>query len=154
MLLMHSPKECVDIRFCECALSRLRVRTHRPATAHSRPRECALIFHPLHTYLQGHRPVRLLPASDSLSRGSRERVCSFFQLSSITCCRQPAVSISAAKFGISCKTAKHFSLHFVYILFTNNLHPLSTDGTLTSFVKTILCNEFGLEYVPSHVQVL
>ena len=30
----------------------------------------------------------------------------------------------------------------------------STDGTFTSLVKTILCNEFGLEYVPSHVQVL
>ena len=147
MSLMHRQKECVDNRFCECALSRLRVRTHRPATAHS--------FSPPSTHTcRGIGRCGCCPHRIRCSRGSRERVCSFFQLSSITCCQQLAISISAAKFGISYKTAKHFSLHFVYILFTNNLHPLSTDGTFTSFVKTILCNEFGLEYVPSHVQVL
>ena len=36
---------------CECALSGLRVRTLGPASAHSRARECALIFHPAHSYL-------------------------------------------------------------------------------------------------------
>ena len=36
---------------CECALAALRVRTRRPVTARSRPRECALSDTPLHTCL-------------------------------------------------------------------------------------------------------
>ena len=54
---------------CRSCIVRRTVWIFASASAHSRPRECALIFHPLHTYLQGHRPVRLLPASDSLSQG-------------------------------------------------------------------------------------
>ena len=35
----------------ECALATPRVRTHRPESAHSQARKCALIFTPLHRYL-------------------------------------------------------------------------------------------------------
>ena len=102
-------------RGCECALTGPRLRTLGPASARS-------FFTPSTHTCRGIGRCACCPHPIHCHEGSRERVCSFFQLSSITCCRQPAISISAAKFGISCKTAKHFSLHFVYIQFTNNLH--------------------------------
>ena len=130
-------------RGCECALTGPRLRTLGPASAHSffTPSthtcrgigRCGCCRHPIHCPEgAGRGSVHYFNNPQSHAAGSRQSA--FRRQSSAFPTKRQSIS--------------------VYILFTNNLHPLSTDGTFTSFVKTILCNEFGLAHVPSHVQVL
>ena len=144
-----------------CGQSLLRVRTLGPASARSffTPSthtcrgigRCACCWHPIHCSEGAERgSVHSFNYPQSHAAGSRQSAF-----------RRQSSAFPAKRSSISVYILFTFSSQIIYILYRPTLSMAlafiiytSTDGTFTSLVKTILCNEFGLEHVPSHVKVL
>ena len=148
-------------RGCECALTGPRLRTLGPASARSffTPSthtcsgisRCGCCRHPIHCPEgAGRGSVHSFNYPQSHAAGSRQSAF-----------RRQSSAFPAKRSSISVYILFTFSSQIIYILYRPTLSMAlafiiytSTDGTFTSLVKTILCNEFGLEHVPSHVKVL